>query len=138
MVPLDGSDFSEQALRYAYQLAMRMRARVHLVRVLSAEGITAENVVFDTQPDDDEWKAAKSYLGRISEDGLWQTRTASETAVLRGPVAGSLAQYASAHDIDLVIMTTHGRGGLSRAWLGSVADELVRQLNIPILVLRPL
>jgi nucleotide-binding universal stress UspA family protein len=54
-----------------------------------------------------------------------------------GSPAAALADYARDVGVDLVVMTTHGRGGLQRAWLGSVADQLVRSLNVPILLIRP-
>jgi nucleotide-binding universal stress UspA family protein len=51
-------------------------------------------------------------------------------------VSEALEQYVEQMNIDLVIMTTHGRGGLSRVWLGSVADTLVRNIDVPVLLLR--
>ena len=57
--------------------------------------------------------------------------------LLDGPPAQTLADHVRENGIDLVIMTTHGRGGLSRFWLGSVADRLVHHLAIPVLVIRP-
>ena len=59
------------------------------------------------------------------------------TAVLDDPIAGALQTYSAAHDVGLVVMTTHGRGAFSRFWLGSVADTLVRCAPMPILLLRP-
>jgi nucleotide-binding universal stress UspA family protein len=58
------------------------------------------------------------------------------TAVLVGDPAERLADYVEANAIGLVVMTTHGRGGFSRFWLGSVADRLLRRVNAPILLLR--
>jgi nucleotide-binding universal stress UspA family protein len=58
------------------------------------------------------------------------------TAMLDDPVAGALQTYAAAHDVDLMVMTTHGCGAFSRFWLGSVADTLVRCAPMPILLLR--
>jgi nucleotide-binding universal stress UspA family protein len=57
---------------------------------------------------------------------------------LRGPVGPTLAEYAATSKADLIVMTTHGRGPLSRFWLGSVADELIRHSPVPLLVHRPL
>jgi nucleotide-binding universal stress UspA family protein len=59
------------------------------------------------------------------------------TAVLAGEAASSLCAYVQSHSMNLVVMTTHGRGGLSRMWLGSVADRMVRRLQIPLLLLHP-
>ncbi len=136
MVPLDGSPFSEQALNYAYQVARRMSATVHLVRVQSPEVLTAEASFFNVQRAPAIREAEQEYLAKIRGAGPWQVRT-TITNVLGGPVVDALAVYVREHAIDLVIMTTHGRGGLSRAWLGSVADQLIRQVSIPILLLRP-
>jgi nucleotide-binding universal stress UspA family protein len=56
---------------------------------------------------------------------------------VEGFPAEALAAYATAEGIDMIVMTTHGRGGLSRFWLGSVADALVRQAGTPVLLIRP-
>jgi nucleotide-binding universal stress UspA family protein len=58
-------------------------------------------------------------------------------ALLAGWPPRSLAAYVLQNHIDLVVMTTHGRGGFSRFWLGSVADELLRRVSSPVLLFRP-
>jgi nucleotide-binding universal stress UspA family protein len=63
--------------------------------------------------------------------------TPVRTSLLEGPAAPTLAEHASAEKADLIVMTTHGRGAVSRFWLGSVTDELVRRTTVPLLVLRP-
>lgn len=136
MVPLDGSAFSEQGLRYAQQVASHMRGTLHLVRVNAPDPLTAEAFFFNVQPAGVR-HADEQYLARIRDNGVWQLQTRAVTAVLDGPVVDALSAYIHSQRIDFVIMTTHGRGGLSRAWLGSVADQLVRRVNIPILLLRP-
>jgi nucleotide-binding universal stress UspA family protein len=57
--------------------------------------------------------------------------------LLDGPVAAALCAHAQANNIDLIIMSTHGRGALGRVWFGSVAAALVRQAPAPILLVRP-
>lgn len=57
--------------------------------------------------------------------------------VLDGPIPTTLGAYAAAIDADLVVMTTHGRGGLARFWLGSVADSFVRHSHVPVLLIHP-
>src|SRR5205823_5964004 len=59
------------------------------------------------------------------------------SSVLEGPVTEAIEEHARATGTDLIVMTTHGRGALSRFWLGSVADDLVRRLSVPVLLLRP-
>jgi nucleotide-binding universal stress UspA family protein len=116
LVPLDGSPLAEQAVPVAAMLAKGTGGRVHLVTVAPA-------------------LAGPAYLPRIAEalsgDGI---RTS--TALLEGAVAPTLAAYVEKHEVDLVVMTTHGRGGVSRLWLGSVADQLLRRSTAPVLLLR--
>jgi nucleotide-binding universal stress UspA family protein len=136
MVPLDGSEFSEQALACAYALAARTGARLHLVKVQAPEPLTAEGFFFNLQAEPASRSADQSYLDTTTIDA--QRRNISVvTALLRGRVVDALATYCVERDIDFVVMTTHGRGGLSRAWLGSVADELIRRISIPLMLLRP-
>jgi len=58
--------------------------------------------------------------------------------LLEGPVCDAIARYVREVDIDLVVMSTHGHGGLRRAWLGSNADRLLRKLRVPMLLIRPI
>ena len=82
-------------------------------------------------------KAERAYLRRIQaklrEGGI----RLSSAVTLTGDPGPALAQYAGEMAIDLVVMATHGRGGIRRAWLGSVADHLIRHLEVPVLLVRP-
>jgi nucleotide-binding universal stress UspA family protein len=82
-------------------------------------------------------KAERVYLrgvqARLREDGI----PTGSAVTLNGTVGPALVTYADGLGIDLVVMATHGRGGLSRLWLGSTADYLVRHLDVPVLVVRP-
>ena len=140
MVPLDGSAYAEKALPLAYDLARRHGAGVHLVRVhqplfpeVRSGGASVHDPAFDLEVEREGRWYLDVLLGRIEA----HERARSATAHLRGPVLQSLTEYLRDHAIDLVVMTTHARGGLSRVWLGSVADGLVRQATVPILLLRP-
>jgi nucleotide-binding universal stress UspA family protein len=136
MVPLDGSAFAEAALPLAYDLARRHGSDVHLVRVHQPP-LPVKRSGGDPAFDLDLEREGRWYLdvllGRIEA----HERARSVTAHPHGPVVESLSRYIADHGIDLVVMTTHARGGLSRAWLGSVADGLVRQAAAPVLLLRP-
>jgi nucleotide-binding universal stress UspA family protein len=57
--------------------------------------------------------------------------------VLDGDVPAAIEEFAAAQGVDLVVMTTHGHSGITRLWLGSIADKLIRRLSIPVLVVRP-
>jgi nucleotide-binding universal stress UspA family protein len=82
-------------------------------------------------------KADRDYLRRI-QDGLRQRGVKLSSAVtLRGAIGPQIARYVQELGVDLVIMGTHGRGGIRRAWLGSVADYLLHHLDVPILLIHP-
>ena len=137
VVPLDGSQLAEQAIPIAQAIAERARCRLKLILVhqpliLMESGPDYTKVELAMQKADREY--LKSVTARLREP---LGRSVS-SAVLQGlPVAQTLATYIRELGADLVVMTTHGRGGLRRAWLGSVTDQLIRTVEIPVLVVRP-
>jgi nucleotide-binding universal stress UspA family protein len=139
LVPLDGSQFGEHALPLARAIACQTGATLHLVHVhvitvpISVDAIPVFDEALDAQDRAREQAYLDTLARRLSNNGAVRVTT----AVLDDPVAGALQTYAAAHDVDLVVMTTHGRGAFSRFWLGSVADTLVRCAPMPILLLRP-
>lgn len=132
MVPLDGSRFSEWALTYATDLSRRTGAKLDLVSVHEPIPSFAY----------DEWETAAldwttEYLDRI-RDRLNQELEAEVTSwVGNGPVLEGLLQRADSQGVDLIVAATHGRGAISRAWLGSIADGLLRHGDHPLLLVRP-
>lgn len=140
IVPLDGSGFGEQAIPTAIRLAERESAEVELVHVYEAlppylvQGAPPLDPTLDVQL----MKERESYLRTIAEELRGSTSAPVRTTVLEGvPTAEVLAEYIARRQADLVVMATHGRGGLSRLWLGSVASELVRRSSAPVLLIRP-
>lgn len=126
LVPLDGSPLSEQALVVAAALAKHARCSVHLSAVEPPAPVGAP-----------EREDLRRYLASKA-DALATTHGVRSTcALLQGRPAAALADYAEDQNIDLVVMTSHGRSGLSRFWLGSVADQLLRRVAPPVLLLRP-
>src|SRR5688572_9576236 len=130
LVPLDGSAFSEYALPVALPLARACGATIHLVHVrsdLSWLALTDENR--DPERMYLRYIAARVHDAGIDarykllEDELGDIMPAGRPLRI---VAEILRDYMKRHAIDLVVMTTHGRGGLRRGWLGSVTDSLVR------------
>jgi nucleotide-binding universal stress UspA family protein len=135
LVPLDGSLPSEQSLPYAAALARRSGATLHLAFVHTPL-LLAEGVMYFGEPDLQLWEEERNYLLRVVER-LKKTGLEKVSAhVLEGPIAETLREKALGEGCDLVVMTTHGRGPVSRFWLGSVADELVHRLPIPLLLIR--
>jgi nucleotide-binding universal stress UspA family protein len=139
LVPLDGSALAERALPVAAELSRLAGAPVELVHVhvpISPDPIHVEGLpVIDEHMRSLRRDHERAYLERLRE-GLGAEASVS-TAVVDGPVAPGLAAHARAVGAWLIVLTTHGRGGLERMWLGSVADELARVSPVPILLVRP-
>jgi nucleotide-binding universal stress UspA family protein len=140
LVPLDGSPFSEHALPAALDLARQTGARLHLVHV---HEVAAAQVYPDGLPVFDErWDGAlraqeEEYLRSLAHRCMETAGISPVSELLEGAVSTAIATYAAEMGVDRIIMTTHGRGGISRAWVGSVADALVRKAAVPILLIRP-
>lgn len=138
VVPLDGSAAAEQAIPIALEIAKRADSKVRLVLVhqeLSpllimepAEVYTRTRLAIQ--------RSESEYLTTLTDRLRQQWGPTIASAALKGPVVSTLADYI--HDIhaDLVVMTTHGRGGVRRAWLGSVTDQLVRTMEVPVITVR--
>lgn len=140
LVPVDGSVFSEQALPIACDLARRTHAPLHIVQVhTSSHPIAHPEIVPPYEPD---WETAliihqREHLTRLRHDLNGSNGLHVVATMLEGPIVDRLVQYVEDHGVGQVVMTSHGRGGLSRAWLGSVASELVRFVGVPVLLIRP-
>jgi nucleotide-binding universal stress UspA family protein len=137
LVPLDGSTLAESALRPALELADIFEAEVILAETLSwaAQSYIYGVPQMDVASIDRELSAgAQQYLDRVRE-GLTTERPV-QTKVLHGLAADSLIDLVAAERIDLVVLASHGRGGLARATLGSVAERML-QGAAPVLLIRP-
>ncbi|MEQ9401079.1 MAG: universal stress protein [Longimicrobiales bacterium] len=134
MVPLDGSAFSECALPWALAVADAWNADLELVNV--REIAPEPDLGFWNDEAAAEW--SETYLARAADrieasDG----RARPDTTVLTGAPSDALRDHAEESGADLVVMSTHGRGPLSRFWIGSVADSYVRGGPTPVLLVRP-
>lgn len=132
LVPLDGSTFAEAALPPALSLSRRSGASLELTTVHEPIPTFAY----------DEWETSarewsESYLADVRDRVHGRTGNGVETTVRSGRVAEELRERARETAADLVVMATHGRGALTRAWLGSVADTFVRHAPCPVLLVRP-
>ncbi len=149
LVPLDGSPFAEHALPCACEIARRVSATLHLVHIHT---LSTTPIYIEGYPVIDENLASLSrehermYLEQVKAR-LTEIHSEIEIIVevldrsLENIVNESVGAFLAAHlieqQVDLVVMTTHGHGGLVRFWLGSVADSLVRLTSVPILLVRP-
>ena len=141
VVPLDGSKFAEEALAHARTLATRLNVPIHLVRSIDPSGITGFGAALGVGLDytavdaliDEEETDAKTYIHEavttLNGDHLNATGV-----VLRGTAAAVIV--ATCQDGDLVVMASHGRSGVRRWFLGSVAEEVLRRSDVPVLLIR--
>ncbi len=138
LVPLDGSTLSEKAIGIATSLARATGAQVTLLHSVSvasfayAAPLPASDELYDQMLDSDVIKAT-NYLKKI-ETRLHDCDVKNvEVKVLVGPAAEAIEMVAR-EGCDLVVMSTHGRTGVARTMWGSIADEVVRDTNIPVLL----
>lgn len=132
LVPLDGSTFAEAALPLALALTRKTNAKLHLVSVV--EPIPAFAYA-EWEPAALDWST--KYLDSVAERVSANAGGDVTTAVHSGRVVETLGAEVAKQGIDLVVMATHGRGVLSRAWLGSVADAFMREAEVPVLFVHP-
>jgi nucleotide-binding universal stress UspA family protein len=130
LVPVDGSAFGEAALPTAIKLSRRADADIRLAMVNQPAGLMGG------------WEEAfqsthMMYLESLEGKLAGVAARSAPTALLEGDVPDALCQEALRSDSDLIVMSTHGRGGLTRMWLGGVADAVVRQSSTPVLLVRP-
>lgn len=130
LVPLDGSELAERALPYAEVLARASRCRILLLRVVPATHVILGD------PMTDQAKAvreAESYLADVV--ARLKTPQIIESAVFIGDPADSIVEEVGLRNVDLIVMSTHGRSGLGRWVYGSVADQVMRRAMVPVLLI---
>lgn len=138
LVPLDGSSLAEAALKHVQEVADQFACEVVLLRVvISPYTIAAPDLVLATaDPNLSQMTAqADAYLravaGRLRDEGV-----TVRTVICEGPVAEAILEHAAALDVDMIIMSTHGRGGVSRWVYGSVAERVLQGSACPVLLIR--
>lgn len=141
LLPLDGSELAECVLPHAESVARGCgTTSITLVRVVSPLQARYDTSYSLSEPEQERLhtqavESTRSYLervaGRMKEQGLSAT-----SEVLTGPVAESIAAYTKKNEIDLMIIATHGRSGVSRWVWGSIADKILRSACVPVLMIR--
>jgi nucleotide-binding universal stress UspA family protein len=136
LVPLDGSELAETALPLATRLAEASGAAIHLVGVVALGDLAGSTAWAgaSAELDEDLSREAEAYLDQVCAAREW--RCPVHAAVRFGSAADALEEYIRANDIDLTVMTSHGRGGLLRTALGSTTDRLLAIAPSPVLIVR--
>jgi len=137
LVPFDGSPLAERALERA--ITMHPEARVTVLHVIDPIGVVYE-------AESKGLAAAREWEGRMEARGEETCAAAAalaadhgcdiETAVETGSPAREILDFVDTHDVDHVIMGSHGRSGVPRLVLGSVAEQVMRQSPVPVTIVR--
>jgi len=134
LVPTDGGPASEAAIEHAIDLADRYDARLHALYVVDGAAYStleagAEIVVEALEAEGEE--ATERVADAAADAGV-----ECVGSVTSGTAYQSIRDYVGEHDIDVVVMGTHGRKGLDRYLLGSVTERVVRTSDVPVLTVR--
>jgi nucleotide-binding universal stress UspA family protein len=133
LIPTDFGETSEAALSYGIALARVFKSQIYLLHVPEDPGAAAEAEypfgLFDTMQ-----SAAHDRLGHLLTGGE-VGELKPECAMRLGKPSEEIVRYAAEHEIDLIVMGTHGREGIARALIGSVAETVVRRASCPVLTL---
>lgn len=141
MVPLDGSELAECVLPHVEAFISQCQIRtIVFVRVLEAltpavAGEYAINIAELEKREESRKMAAEEYLTQVV-GRMDSGETTLEKKILVGRVADRLADFADTNDVDLILMATHGRSGVSRWVRGSVADRILHSASVPVLMVR--
>jgi nucleotide-binding universal stress UspA family protein len=136
LTPIDFSDASETALRHAKEIALTQGAEIDLLHVVdkpmfpSAYGVDSAEVSTEELLD-----KAEQGLGDLARDIVGHEH-AMVKAVAGHPVE-EILNYVEKNDVDLLVIATHGRTGLNRLLIGSVAERVIRQSPIPVFLVKP-
>ncbi len=141
LVPLDGSVFAEQALPFALSLAHQTGSPLHPVMVHAEppfHDIGEWTTALDAESLEMKLRERESaYLDSLAERLTSEHVRVHKPLLLEGDVVPALVDYVRTHGIGRAVLSTHGRAGLERLWLPSVAEALLHKLTIPLLFVRP-
>jgi nucleotide-binding universal stress UspA family protein len=146
LVCLDGSGFAEQIIPYVLEEALAFKSKVVLLQVFSLPSIPVPTIPGSTvtqvrttsmlkrlQESEDR---ARDYLERVAEP-LRKRRLQVECVTLEGLPSSTITNYAKEYKVDLIAISTHGHSGVRHILFGSVAESVVRDSEIPLLIIRP-
>jgi len=134
LVATDFSQSSDRALEHALSLARTYHSKIFLVHVIPVDLMMAPELV----------EASRERLRRSAREGMERIRAANrffavphEEIIEEGPLWPSLEALIERHDIDLIVVGTHGAGTLEKVLIGSSAEQIFRQSQIPVLTIGP-
>jgi len=138
LVPTDFSENAEHAVNYAIALAKRCSAKLHLLHTPVVPTYLLMDLSYSPGPEavtrilNDSQEALERQAQVISEAGVEHF-----TAIREGTVHEVIRDYAKEHDVDLVIVGTHGRSGVAKLMYGSITERVLKTVHTPIIVVPP-
>jgi nucleotide-binding universal stress UspA family protein len=138
LVPLDGSKRAEAILPHVEQLAQRYQAKVIFLKVIEFQivtGLEGAYVPLTDQEFDQTINQTEKYLAGIKGE-FKEKKIDTQTCFLHGQVVNEIIKLAAREAVDLIAMASHGRGGLARAFYGSVAAGVLQNVDRPLLIIR--
>jgi nucleotide-binding universal stress UspA family protein len=138
LVPLDGSALAERAIRHAQEIARGPRSEILLLQAVNLPiPVVPEAVlVHDGKWLDEGKKEAARYLEGIAAP-LREAGMRVRTLLDERPPADAILHVAAREEVDLIVMSTHGRGGFSRLLMGSVAESVFRATSRTVMLVKP-
>jgi len=139
LLPTDFSNLSVIAVHYACELATRFDTELHLLHTLEVHTDFTPNfemgLALPNQISESKIAAEKALTSVL--DPLWATGRKVIHSIVEGSPKVEIVRYARTQNIDLIVLSTHGRTGLTHVIMGSVAESVVRTAPCPVLTVRP-
>ena len=131
LVPLDGSELAECVLPHVDALAAGYEeAKITFLYVVQPLDVPMVNPTYKKRIEVDAKSAAEEYLKKLTAKTKYKGR--ATVRVILGKVADTIVDYATRHKMDLTIMATHGRSGISRWFYGSITEKVLHEIKIPV------
>ena len=138
LVPLDGSKRAEKIFPHVEDLAVHYKAKVIFLMAVEhvfAAGIEGSFIQYSEKDFNIQLEQAESYLKKITEN-FHKKDISTQTVVENGPAVERIIQTAEKENADIIAMASHGGGGLTRVFYGSVAAGVLNRVDRPLLVIR--
>lgn len=143
LVPLDGSELAESVLPHVEGLARLFKSAVVLLHVMELPHLVGlpKGDIYDSLPQmtpaevNDQMGEARHYLDRVVEH-MNKEGIVARGLVEYGPVVTTIMRVARQLEVDLIAMASHGRGGLTDVYYGSVAGGVLQRIDRPLLIVR--
>ena len=137
LLPTDLSEMSLAAMEYAYQLAVKSRAHIYLLHIIGMSSPVTDSGSCAT--DNSLMSCACTLQQKLEDYFFSQLRRYENIAcvIRRGDAPAEILKFAVEEKIELIIMTTHGKGYLADTIVGTVAEYIMHHANVPIILVKP-